>query len=76
MSTETPWQPIETAPKDGTLFDVWAGSGNGRIVDASFDPESGLYVEYVVHGGCHGGEYEPIDPQPTHWMPLPPAPKA
>lgn len=72
------WQPIETAPKDGTAVDVWC---NGcRYPDAEFRFE----VEWDEDGGeqgwCHNlSDYETvrwwlIDPQPTHWMPLPEPP--
>jgi hypothetical protein len=66
----TDWQPLETAPKDGTVFLVfdkakgwisqcqWVQSKKNRgfwgVVDWSSD-------EYPGNG--------PIEP--THWMPLP-----
>ena len=65
------WQPIETAPKDGTEF---LGYRNGRIANAyrvqrddcemwSFGSQSGS-VKYFPNV------------KPTHWMPLPDAPDA
>lgn len=60
------WQPIETAPKDGTRFLAVCGTGQTRLV---------RWADY-------GGDRYPIgdspgtiwDDHPTHWMPLPPAP--
>lgn len=60
------WQPIETAPKDGTVIDIWT-TNRGRIVNVAYtlDDFDGTY-----YWGCeNGGVYEP-----THWMPLPDSP--
>jgi hypothetical protein len=70
------WQPIETAPTDGTIIDVWLGdaspadlafycaqdkrSADWRWMDGKFRPVGGL-----------GG---PVSVVPTHWMPLPEPP--
>ena len=68
------WQPIETAPRDGTVIDLWcshgripccswrvAGNFNG---DSAWHNESGFPIEY--------GHPKKI---PTHWMPLPEPPR-
>lgn len=73
------WQPIETAPRDGTPVLTYSA-------DAAADPRQGpvgnpctpiLVMAYIV------GEWELVDeigdwhiPQydPTHWMPLPAPP--
>jgi hypothetical protein len=78
------WQPIATAPKDGT----WILLAGGMCDDESDNQEriaSGQWTNYRNNatdekygrwqfswndGGC-AGEYE----YPTHWMPLPTAPK-
>jgi hypothetical protein len=73
LEAERGWQPIETAPKDGSA--VWLWNGYRRCI--------GWYSEYADHsGGWHRQSLigEPlgkrdIDPE-THWMPLPPAPSA
>ncbi len=75
----TAWQPIETAPRDGTPVLTYSA-------DAAADPRQGpvgnpgtpiLVMAYIV------GEWELVDeigdwhiPQydPTHWMPLPAPP--
>lgn len=58
------WQPIETAPKDGTPVLAW-DEGAVCIVTwvsgDSVDPD-GWY------------DVQRLDPAPTHWQPLPPAP--
>lgn len=84
------WQPIETAPKDGTLIllgrhpledceaisvpgfwqEGWEDSIDdmGCFVDCQFD---------VFHPPRRFGnpKYQTEGSQPTHWMPLPPAPE-
>lgn len=59
------WQPIGTAPKDGTLLLVWAPGVEG--LNAIFS----LCAWHDEAGFC-------IDElrQPTHWMPLPEPPSA
>lgn len=77
------WQPIETAPRDGTPIDVWVEAADpalrSRITDVEWRRPTDS--EWWVHGGdtietdeatwhdCFGplGRIE----QPTHWMPLP-----
>ena len=64
------WQPIETAPKDGTriLIGVWdlgpdvtSARWNGAFWDMSIQDE-----EFCGESDFAG---------PTHWMPLPDPPK-
>ena len=65
------WQPIETAPKDGSFClaakqACWA---------KAFD-----HFPYPLKQRWNGEEWEADDgrvyePQPTHWMPLPAPPK-
>lgn len=67
------WQPIETAPWDGTTVDLWSELSGTRETDARWtgsrwvrlgwnEMNDGPGVEEVYH--------------PTHWMPLPDPPKA
>ena len=79
------WQPIETAPMDGTavlvMRDIWPGTKSGRAekcsahntyVAAWWGMERngkgawGCYMDAIRDPEC------PVEP--THWMPLPPAP--
>jgi hypothetical protein len=53
------WQPIETAPKDGTVIDLWH-TEYGRMTDTWWDDGS-----WVVTGTTKGF---------THWMMPPEAP--
>jgi hypothetical protein len=77
------WQPIETAPKDGSVLLVWYPIGDypsGNHVFASFVcfrgkiPRGTFYGEPYRDGWCndHNGAYLPVEP--THWMPLPTPP--
>ena len=63
--TTDKWQPIETAPKDGSLFLAYRKHTTRPLItrwDVSYgeweDDNSGFHVYYL-----------------THWMPLPAPPK-
>ena len=64
------WQPIETAPRDGTMI-------------LCYHPKYGMILPGVWDGGDQNAfelkderlEYVK-DFYPTHWMPLPPLPEA
>jgi len=60
------WQPIETAPRDGSDMLIT----NGReVVVAFFDERE----EYRGFNWCAGDHFP--TPWPTHWMPLPDLPQ-
>ena len=70
------WQPIETAPKDGTEIIGW----NGKIVtaiaylsDEDDDGHSGWCQSGYTDGGMLYYLHNALsdEGQPTHWMPLP-----
>ena len=61
LEQRTKWQPIETAPKDGTPVLLWGPWG-----------EVGMWC-YSHPIGWNDG-YEALMHTPTHWMPLPEAP--
>jgi hypothetical protein len=70
------WQPIETAPKDGTRVLVYNGKQRGYhtveedIGVAEWSPCMGVYC-WASIACCDGVSYY----DPTHWMPLPEPPK-
>jgi len=77
------WQPIETAPTDGSTIMYWVSAvryeedeiGGIRSIDVSA-PDFGCWVNVAADAGYH----EPFagipgdNGSPTHWMPLPAAP--
>jgi len=69
---EAGWQPIETAPRDGTYF-----IGFWPHMSGSFADHQGQYRTRWTGwgGGCWEGDAlgRPVE-YPTHWMPLPPPP--
>ena len=82
---EEKWQPIDTAPKDGTVVDLWVVVTflKGDDVRASRYPdcqwERGRWFD--PYGGPsydHTGEYLVDDEHQTtritHWMPAPAGP--
>lgn len=76
---ELGWQPIETAPKEGS-FIVTGGTINDELY-RSYEPYHMAIVGvntyehtrhyYEVINTCH---YSVWINNPTHWMPLPPLP--
>lgn len=77
------WQPIETAPKDGTEMIL----SNGVAVQQGWWIDNpGGTTEYRDADGNYVGQHDDegylgwwdvgggMLPEPTHWMPLPPSP--
>lgn len=73
IEVASPWQPIETAPRDGTPILVFYGERIGM---------DRYYVRYWDRGDWATDKEGWVDhwrqirpEQPTHWMPLPMPPK-
>lgn len=82
--TVTRWQPIETAPKDGTHILIC------RVVDGCLDGEMEIThwfeIERSTYEPIEGGMFRKVIHEPwrswngnghraTHWMPLPEPPQ-
>lgn len=72
------WQPIETAPKDGTAMLVY-GPGLLREHNAHCAVVRWQTTEHstIPWWTINDGKFGPYDlrgPSPTHWMPLPEPP--
>jgi len=69
------WQPIETAPKDGTEILVY-GIATGELGGVHEEPEVWKVSWFFKDWSLCGGEgYSVWVDSPTHWMPLPEAPR-
>jgi hypothetical protein len=77
----TEWQPIETAPKDGTWILLcggeiryeWDGLSQPNAVVGQFAPKGEVMAgrwQFAYYDSGFHGQYE----NPTHWMPLPAPP--
>lgn len=71
------WQPIETAPRDGTA--ILLGSSDGAwiakydpVYPSGYRPKNPWFSLMLNHD--HMGRMP--NTKPTHWMPLPAAPDA
>lgn len=77
MAADT-WQPIETAPTDGTHILARLPDSDTCYVICWADSRVGVRAELGHKVGWHiaycGDFIDPID-EPTHWMPLPAAPE-
>lgn len=62
------WQPIETAPRDGTDIFIWSHIINKPISVHWRSDDGGDWFISDCLPYC-------IDPYPTHWMPIPPPPQ-
>ena len=79
------WQPIETAPKDGTEILLARGDrvSSGAWYEweetcSEYHASTGVYLGQSIQGGgamwmSQDGGFTDEEP-PTHWMPLPSAP--
>lgn len=70
------WQPIQTAPKDGTAILLWEQYSTNPFVGYWQDGGWNACLEHVeAHGGWDGAIAVGLIVMPvTHWMPLPPEP--
>jgi hypothetical protein len=63
------WLPISSAPKDGTSVLLWTARG---VIEGYFEYGS---WEQQVCSASYDMAHAYIECKPTHWMPLPSAPK-
>lgn len=70
---EMKWQPIETAPKDGTHIIAWRATAKPPHCESMYfvpyDEDGNGLWHWVQDGDS------PSENFPTHWMPLPPPPE-
>ena len=70
------WQPISTAPKDGSAFRAYGLT----LIDADFNPYGSVEACFDGErfiGAAWDGQFDCWNTVPiefTHWMPLPPGP--
>ncbi len=75
---EMNWQPIETAPKDGTGVLVWQKYYKPCI--AEFNAKQGIWYAIcdgnlvIEDPGSWSSPQTFVTLEPTHWMPLPEVP--
>ena len=74
----TDWQPIETAPRDGTLILLWDPEGDPPYFPARFmrddRPPRSPHGAFVWCQGSPAFGDRLAENVPTHWMPLPAPP--
>lgn len=85
-NTRTYWQPIATAPKDGTLIDLWLPKSRQRTTRCYWGrpqhtcgENEGYCDSCPDHDGWVDGEDFTLgytSEEPSHWMPMPAAPTA
>lgn len=72
LIAKTQWQPIASAPKDGT----WVILSDGKTVapaywDSTYFGSDPMWIEY-----SHRADYQKAEVEnPTHWQPLPDPPQ-
>lgn len=64
------WQPIETAPKDGTAILIWQPDKKKGL--SQDDNRYAIGYWRVAEGGW--GNRNSAEVNPSHWMPLPEPP--
>lgn len=84
LAIEQPaWQPIRTAPKDGTHILVWTDCSDTAYVVCWADASKGIRRNLIAESGAERGWHLAWDGtlfdreyEPTCWMPLPASPGA
>lgn len=73
------WQPIETAPKDGTTvllkcphMNAIVSGHYGEVTDGDWEMGYSYWMEWLIDDELW--IQEDLSQAPTHWMPLPKAP--
>lgn len=68
------WQPIETAPRDGTIIDVWLGEASAQEIHFYCTPGTRRSTAWKFSGGrfrpAIGFYLVPTFVEPTHWKPI------
>jgi hypothetical protein len=67
IGQNTGWQPIETAPKDGTPVDIWERGFYGQRLTNMRRCDLGnnnIFYEAIISGPACVRDV-------THWMPIP-----
>ena len=67
------WQPLDTAPRDGSKIDVWTENGV-RYVDVFWYEGSAFPEGAFVYYDSNLRDFIDVD-DATHWMPRPAPPK-
>ncbi len=67
------WQPIETAPRDGTRILGYSPSKDATVCETWW-VEDYLQDEWGVYIGGWDDDWD-LNRKPTHWMPLPEPPQ-
>lgn len=67
----TEWQPIETAPKDGTWVMLHVVGNQPDL--QSYVPEIAFWIDDDQGWSC-SHELQAFGKRPTHWIPLPTPP--
>jgi hypothetical protein len=78
MEASQQWQPIETAPKDGTIIDVWVNDPDGPFRQTNAIWNDGYWVlRRNMWSSIESFFDEKGVPKIkiTHWMPLPKPPE-
>ena len=64
LESQATWQPIETAPKDGT-----------RVLLADSSVAADGYFDYLLNKGNGSWVWPYVKREPTHWKSMPEFPK-
>ena len=67
LRKEREWQPIETAPKDGSAFLAWEDGDRG--------PFKCWWHTDWPRAEAYWMDNQDSEPEPTHWQPLPARPE-